>query len=108
MRIRRIQRRLPRLNIRLNGPHPPRPLPHLPDQEQRCENRNTHVCGNEIIQFKLFRGRRESVEAVEEGDEDEEDEGEVSGVGLKGGFEDQGVAGYPLGGEGAVELDVGD
>lgn len=108
MRIRRIQRRLPRLNIRLLRPHPPRPLHHLPNEKEGREDRNAGIGRDEIIQLKGLGGARERVEAVEEGDEGEEGEGEVRRVGLKGGFEDEGVARDALRVQGAVELDVGD
>lgn len=110
MRIRRIQGRLPSLNIRLSGPHPLRPLQDLPYQEKRREDGNTHIGSDEIIQLEFLDAvcGGESVESVQEGDDEEEEEGEVGCVGLQGGFEDEGVAGDALRGEGAVELDVGD
>lgn len=104
MRIRRIQRRLSSVNIRLRARDPPRPLEDLPERIQHEVDGNPHVSGDETIHIK----GPEDVEAVEDDDDGEEDEGEPCGVGLEGGPEDEGAAVDALGLEGGVEAEVGD
>ena len=107
MRIRRIQCRLARLYIGFPAPDPSRPLDHLPHQKQRRENRHAHIRCDEIVQIERLRLARECVEPVQDHDHHEEEQREPGGVGLEGGFEDQGVTGDTLGAQGGVEADVG-
>lgn len=65
MRIRRIQRGFPRLDIRLVGPHPLRPLDDLPRQEEGGEDGYADVRGDEIVQIEFLGGAGEGVEPVE-------------------------------------------
>ena len=108
LRIRRIQRRLPRHNIRLLTPNPPRPLENPPKQIQPRINRNPHIRRHKPARIKPLGITGESVEAVKKSDDTKIDEGEPGGVGLEGGFKDEAVAGDVLGAEGGVEADVGD
>lgn len=108
MRIRRIQRGLPSLNVRLCRRHPPGALEEFPEKVQPKVDRDADISRYKVIDFEALGWRREDVEAVEEDDERKEDETGVGGVGLEGGFEDQGVPIDALGAEGVVEFEVGD
>lgn len=108
MLIRRIQRRLARVNIRLLTSYPTRLLKNLPKRKQRRINRNTHIRRDKILLIKSLRRARKHPKSIEDYDDAEEDEGEPGGVWLEGGFEDEGVAGDALSAEGGVEADVGD
>ena len=106
--LRRIQRRLPRQNIRLLTPHPPRPPPHLPKNIKRAIHHNPHITRKKPALIEFPRLARKSPKAVEKRNDGEIDQGEVCGIGLEWGFKDEGVARDALGAEGGVETDVGD
>ena len=106
--IRSIKSLLPCPNIRLPPPHPPRPLPNLPENKQSRINDQRHIRGHKPTRIEPLRLTRERVEAVEEDDDDEENQAEPGGVGLEGGTEDEGGAGDVLAAEGGVEAQVGD
>ena len=108
MPIRRIQGRLPSMNIHLQRPKPPRPLQDLPEHKQSREDGNTNIRRDEVVGVKPFMRGGKSIEAVEEDDDGEEGEAEVSGVWLAPGFEDEGVAADALGFESGAEFEVGE
>lgn len=104
MRICRIQRRLPGLDIRLRTRDPPRPLKCLPESIERKVDRDPHISGDEAVLIE----RAKDVEAVEKSDDGKKDEGEVRGVGLKGRSEGEGLAIDSLGFKRCVKADIGD
>ena len=105
--IRRIQRRLPRQNIRLLRLHKLRPLPNLPKHKKHCINQDPHIRRRKAVKIKSLRRTRERPKAVKQENNSEEDEGGPGEVGLEGGAEGEGGAGDGLGAEGGVEADIG-
>lgn len=103
LQIRRIQRCLAGMDIRLVRPDEFRPLKDLPERVEGEVDGDAHVSGDEPMDVE----RTEGVEPVEQGDHAEEAEGEPGRVGLKRRSEDEGAAIDPLGLERGVEADVG-
>ena len=104
MRVRGVQGRLARRDVRLGRVHPLGPLENLPERVQQEINRYADVVGDEAVDVEGL----EDVEAVEERHHAEEGEREPRQVWLHGAFEDERVAVDALGLEGLVELDVRD
>lgn len=108
MRIRRIQRRLPRRNIRLLTRHPPRLLIDLPKNIQPKINRYPHIGRYKIINIKTFCLARKCPKPIENCNHGEETEGYPGKVGLEGRAEYYTFSRNALGDDGSVESDVSD
>lgn len=108
----RIKRSLPGPDIRLMGLDELGPLEDLPEKVEAQVDGDADVRGDEVLHAPVRAAIlvvREDREAVEDDDDDEKDKGDVGGVGLEAGFEDEvGVAVDVLGDEGFAEAQVGD
>ena len=106
MLIRCVQSRLPSLNVRFFGSHPPRPLEELPEHIQPNIYRYANIGRDEVVTVKFFGLAWKGVEAIEQDNYGEKGEGKPGSVRLEARFEDEGVAANALSAQRFMELYV--